>query len=261
MRRDVIIITGASSGIGSQLARMFLKTHSIGLIARREDKLQTLAKELILSGASVAYRACDVTDKAAVTVAIQQIEAELGPTDCLVANAGFALRTSIHDHLSQPASEMMQTNFFGALYVIEAVLPGMILRKSGHIVGISSLASLVAAPGSGGYSASKAALKMFLDSLRRELSAYNISVSTICPGFIKSPLTSKNQYKMPFLLDLDAGTAKIYRAIVSRKAVFYFPWQMVGLLRLGRLLPLWLQDRLLKKQSYKKSEVPLQDWA
>jgi len=148
----------------------------------------------------------------------------------------------------------MRVNFSGAIYFFEAVLPDMIERRSGHIVGISSIASFRGLPGFGAYCASKAALSQLLESLRIDLTRYDVDVTTIHPGFVRTPLTEDNEFTMPFLLELDDAADRMFEAITARRRVFDFPWQVAVPARLGRLVPSGIYDRVLATQAGTKKK-------
>lgn len=242
MTPGVAIITGASSGLGAEMARQLAtKGWSVGLIARREDRLIALADEI--APARSAISACDVTDREALTSAIAEIERALGPTDVLVANAGLAAGDAVAVEDPEDFERMFRVNVFGAYYAVKAVLPGMLARGRGQLVGISSLAALRGVPSGGGYSATKAALSNWLEAIRLELRPRGIRVTTIQPGFVRSEMTDQNDTKMPFFLETAPAVRRILKAIAKRKATYDFPKRASWLLRLVRLLP----DGLVRK--------------
>lgn len=256
-----ILITGASSGIGMELAKLFAYDgYSVAILARRKDKLDQLAKELNESGSVVLPIACDVTKPDDVNQAVELCLQRFGHIDILVLNAGVSQSNFATEFDVAKQDEVLQPNLYGPLHFIQSVLPHMITRERGQIVGISSLASYISPPGSAAYSASKAALNHYLGSLRVELSDKGIDVTTICPGFIKSPLTARNNYSMPLLMDLDKGAKKIYRAILKKKKVYNFPKPLYWLIQFSNLMPLFVRDWVLKKRPHDKSDVALRDW-
>src|SRR5262249_43964114 len=151
--------------------------------ARRGELLDALAAEARAAGGQIATVAADVGDRTAVGDAIRSLEASLGPIDLLIANAGVGLPTGAIAMNVPDVETMMRVNFLGCVYAFEAVLPGMVSRGRGHIVGISSLAAYKGLPGSAGYCASKAALNAYLEGLRIELRAKGVAVTAVCPGF------------------------------------------------------------------------------
>jgi len=236
-------ITGASSGIGRALAlELSRRGCKVGLLARREDELKKLAAEC---GGCAAP--CDVMNRETIAPALARVEAELGPIDLLIVNAGVGYEVRPDNYEFKEIEHIVGVNVLGAMATIYAALPAMLKRGRGHIAGISSLASYQGLPGNGAYSASKAYFSSHLEALRIELRHRGIWVTTICPGFIETPLTSKNKFRMPFLMSPEKAARKILRAIERKRRVYNFPWQMAAVIKLGRMLPRWLFDRLVSK--------------
>src|SRR5262249_44906848 len=156
------------------------------------------AAQIQSAGGNALSIVCDVSRRADVHAAVQRCERELGPIDCLIANAGIGGVTGPEQFDAKGVERIVQTDLIGPAYCIEAIMPGMIARKNGHIVGISSLAALRGLPNAAAYCASKAGLNAMLESLRIGLRRYNVSVTTICPGFVKTPMTAANRNPMPF---------------------------------------------------------------
>ena len=144
---------------------------------------------------------------------------------------------------------MFHVNLFGVIYAIEAVLPEMLQRKQGHIAGVSSLAAFKGLPGESAYCASKAAVNTYLEGLRIQLRHKNIAVTTICPGFVKTPMTEPFEFKMPFIMDADAAARRIVRALRRRRKVYNFPWPTALLMNLTRWLPDWIMAMGMKSYS------------
>jgi len=251
---SVTVITGASSGIGSALAPLLAaEGHTLALLARRTELLDEIANEINQKGGKAAAYSCDVANRDEVEKVFSRCVEELGPIEVLIANAGIGESTPARKFDGSVVAKVMEVNYFGAVYCIEQVLPAMIERGSGHIVGVSSLASYIGMPGSGAYCASKAALSSMLTSLRVELRPKGVDVTTICPGFIRTPMTDRNRFKMPFLMELDDAAVLMQRSIKRRDAEFSFPWALSAPVRLARLLPTGIYDRLLSgKESSKK---------
>ena len=231
------IITGASSGIGAAMAReMSRRGYALALVARRADLLEQLVREL---PNSVALP-CDVTDSAAVHEAVQRA----GQCDVAVANAGVGVTAWAAKSVAD-AELMMRVNYFGMLYLFDAVIPSMMERRSGHFAGIASLAGLRGLPTSSGYSASKAAMQAFLEAARVELAPLGIRVTTVNPGFIATAMTEKNNFKMPFLMNVERAAKIIVDGIERGARVVDFPMPMSMAMRLGRMLPAWMFDRVI----------------
>lgn len=238
-----IFITGASSGIGESMARFYAKRGvQLGLVARRADFLTRLADEL---QPGPAVYALDVRDAAALKHAAQDFIARFGVPDVVIANAGVSVGTltEMADDL-KVFQEVFDTNVMGMVNTFHAFVEPMKRQQSGTLVGISSVAGFRGIPGGGAYSASKAAAIRYCESLRVELRGEGISVVTICPGYIRTPMTAVNKFKMPFLIDVDEAVVRFARAIDAKKSFTVIPWTMGIAARILRLLPNWLYDRV-----------------
>lgn len=245
---QVAVITGASSGIGWELARALAREGcKVGLIARRRDLLEKLADVIARAGGTVATAVADVGEREQVHAAIRAIEGQLGPTELLVANAGYGVGTAVDPINAADVEGMMRVNFLGVVYAIETVLPGMLRRGRGHLAAVSSLGAYKGMPGSSAYSASKAAINTYLEGIRVQLRARSIAVTTICPGFIRTPMTAVNPFKMPWLMEPEEAARRIVRALHRRKKVYNFPWQTTLLLKLACWLPDWLLARGMRR--------------
>lgn len=238
------VVTGASAGIGRAVAVALSRQGvRVGAVARRADKLDELAAEAKGFGGAIETAVADVGDRDAVRAAVQALRSTLGPIDLLFANAGVALPSGAASLNAASDEGMMRTNFLGAVYAIEAVLPEMLARRTGHIVGVSSLAAYKGLPGSAGYSASKAALNAYLEGLRIELRPTGVAVTCVCPGFVRTDMTAAKTHPMPFLMDADAAARRILRALPRRPAVYDFPKRMRFLMWLAK----WAPDRLMSR--------------
>ncbi|MFP5245298.1 MAG: SDR family NAD(P)-dependent oxidoreductase, partial [Thermoanaerobaculia bacterium] len=196
------ILTGASSGIGLALAReLGRRGYDLALLARRGDVLDELAKHLPSRAVAVV---CDVTDAASVRDAVRKAELELGgPFDLAIANAGVSIPNHATKFNLAEAEQVIRVNVLGTFYLYDAVIPSMIERRRGRFVGVASLAGLRGLPTSGPYSASKAAMQAFLEAARIELVPYGVGVTIVNPGFVRTAMTEKNRFKMPFLMNAD----------------------------------------------------------
>ena len=254
---QVAVITGASSGIGWALAKELAKRgYAVGLLARRRDLLEKLASEIGAAGGKAAFAPGDVANRTQIREAIHALSAELGPVDLLVANAGVGAPTLIDPVNMGDVEKMVQVNLLGVIYSIDAVLPEMLRRGRGHIAAVSSMASLKGLPGESAYCASKAAVNIYMEGLRIQLRNRGIAVTTICPGFVKTPMTEVNEFHMPFVLDPDAAARRIARALERRVKVYNFPKRMYYAMRLINLLPDWNIARAMNKYNEKPPMPP-----
>ena len=236
-KNSVVLITGASSGIGYQLAKDLAKEGAqLALLSRRTDLLVSLTEELT-SITKVKYYKCDVTIKNEVDESFSQIKNDFGKIDIAILNSGVGYKSSALNYNSAEAENTFNTNVLGAVYYIEKILPDFISEKRGVIVGISSLGDGKGFPKSGFYSASKAALTIILESLRIELKKYNVKVITIKPGFIKTPMTDKNNFKMPYLMSVEKGSKIILDGLRKDKRIIEFPWQTTIGAKILRMMP------------------------
>jgi short-subunit dehydrogenase len=239
------IITGASSGIGRSLARRFAAGgDAVAVIARRRDLLDSLVDEIERNGGHAIAIRCDVTDGVAVRAAVQQAELRFGPTTRLIANAGGGSTTPVDGFSAAHVAEVVNLNLIGVANCVEAVLPGMLARRAGHLVVTSSLAGYRGLPSAAAYSAAKAALTNMMESLRIDLRPRGVDVSVIAPGFVRVKPGKKKRPK-PFQLDLEEATRLMHHAITRRKPYYAFPKTLVALIWLGRLMPSALYDRAL----------------
>jgi len=249
LENKVILLTGASSGIGRNLAvQLTGKNCSLALVARREELLTDLKKEILNKVSDVETYLCDVTDKDKVNTVVQEVINKFGRVDVAILNAGVGANSKIKEFDSQKAQDVFNTNVMGIINFIDALLPNFLERKSGIIAGVSSLADTRGFPGSGFYCASKAAASIFLESLRGELKSTNIKVITVKPGFVRTPMTAKNKFPMPFLMDADKAARIIIRGIEKEKRIIQFPLPTVLGSKLLRILPDSLFDALMQKQ-------------
>jgi short-subunit dehydrogenase len=244
----VAIITGASSGIGWALAKELAgQGGKVGLIARREDRLRQLGEEIRSAGGRAEWAVSDVRERAQTVDAIRNLESRIGPADILVANAGVGSTNTIDDLNVNGAETVIRVNLLGVIYSIEAVLPGMLKRGGGQIVAISSLASFKGLPGAAAYCASKAGINAYMESLRIQLRGKEVSFTTICPGFIQTPMIEDNK-GMFLIMSAEKAARKMARAIRKRKKVYNFPWLTTRLMKLAYWVPDWLLYRLMPEQ-------------
>ena len=235
-----VVITGASSGIGRSLARVFARSGAkVGLIARRQVALDEVADEIRDEGGVAAVAVADVGDRDQLRRAVADLVEVIGPVDLMVANAGVGVPTTLEPVNIDVVEETIRVNVLGTIYSIEAVLPSMLERRTGQIAAISSLAAYKGMPGESAYCASKAAVNSYLEALRVQVRARGIIVSTICPGFIRTPMTATMTY-MPFALTADQAAGRIARALARKVKVYNFPRPTAALMWIARRMPDWL---------------------
>jgi short-subunit dehydrogenase len=245
-----VFITGASSGIGQALAGEYAsRGATLGLVARRGDRLQQIAGSL--SARSFTYTA-DVRDGAALARSAQDFIGRAGCPDIVIANAGVSAGTVTGDERDNAVfEEILATNVTGMMLTFQPFLEPMRARGAGTLVGIASVAGLRGLPGASAYSASKAAAIAYLESLRVELRGSGVSVVTICPGYIATPMTAANPYPMPFLMPADLAARKMAVAIDARQRYYVLPWQMAMAAHVLRWLPRPLYDVLFARAPHK----------
>lgn len=247
------MITGASSGIGRGLAlELARRGAKLGLIARRVDALDELAGEIEALGSKGLALPADVQDSSSLREAVKRISDELGPIDVLIANAGIGPTKHAAELRGEEVAEVININAIGAANSATAVVPQMAARGQGQLVVISSLAAYRGLPKSAAYCASKAAVSAFFESFRLDLEPRGIDVTIIHPGFIKTALTSGRHAQLPFLLELDDAVKRIVRAIEKRKKTYSFPWQLATIVRAGMFMPIWMYDRISRKNSFRE---------
>ena len=242
-----VIITGASSGIGHALALHLTELGAkLGLIARRRAQLQQLRESIRARGGTAELAVASVDEPDAVRIAVALLEKHLGPCDVLIANAGIHRESPGFAFNVANANAVITTNVLGVVNSLGAVLPGMVRRKRGHIVAISSMAGMIGLPEVGAYSASKAAVVRLMESLRIDLARTGVKVTTICPGFIETPLIADHERgALLFLMSPTQAARRIARAIERGRAEYWFPWQTWLLTRIVRALPGGLYSRLI----------------
>lgn len=251
-----VFITGASSGIGAALARYYAARGAVlGLVARRRAALQELLATL--PGEHAVYTV-DVADEAGLRQAAADFSARFGVPDVVVANAGVSVGTLTEEEGDLRAFErVMRTNVLGMVATFQPFVAPMRARGSGRLVGIASVAGIRGLPGAGAYSASKAAVIAYLESLRVELHGSGVKVVTIAPGYIETPMTAVNRYPMPFMLPADEAARRFVRAIDAGAGYVVIPWQMGVVAKLLRLLPNPIFDRVFARAGRKPRGLPL----
>jgi short-subunit dehydrogenase len=244
----VALVTGAAGGMGRALCRELSREGMrLGLLDRDSDGLESLLAELRAKGSICVRRVADVGERGLVRGAIAALVGELGPIDLLVACAGITGVTLVEELAIEQSEAIARVNLLGVAYAIDAVLPDMLDRGSGHIVALSSLAGCRGMPYSAAYSASKAALTNYLESLRPPLRRRGIAVTVVLPGFVRTALMASTRVQPPraMMMEPEKAARHILRAIHRKSRVYAFPWQTNWLLGLWRCLPAWLFDRCM----------------
>lgn len=231
-------ITGASSGLGRALAqRMAAEGWQVAASARRADALDTLAEEAAgLPGVIHTYP-LDVTDRAAVATTIETIQRELGPIDQAVLNAGSHRPVRADGLSADDFRELVELNLMGTVHCLEALLPEMIARRGGRIAVVASMAGYRGLPTSAAYGMTKAGLVNMAEALKPELDRHGVRLQLVNPGFVRTPLTDKNRFPMPFLMEPEAAVEAFYRGLASDRFEIVFPRRFAMLMKTLRCLP------------------------
>jgi short-subunit dehydrogenase len=243
---QVAIVTGASSGIGWELARQLAVSGArVGLVARRRGELQMLAGVIQAAGGAAVIAPADVTDRLQVQQAVGSVHESFGPIDLLIASAGVGMPTLL-DPVNVPDVEaMFRVNVLGVVYAFASVLPEMLRRRSGRLAAVSSLAGYTSMPGESGYCASKSAVNSYLTGLRAHVRGRGISVTTLCPGFVQTPMITGSRFWMPGLLSAEEAARRMLRAIAEGRKVYNFPLSSHVLTCVCGLFPDWLKARIM----------------
>lgn len=231
-------VTGASTGIGRALAlRLAAEGCSVAASARGADALEALEREAESLPGRIVAVPLDVTDAAAIAEARDRIVAELGLPDLCVLNAGTYIPVDAKTLDAGDFQLQFDLNVMGTVKMLEAVIPGMVARKSGRIAVVSSISGYRGLRTASAYGATKAALINMCEALRMELGDAGIVVQLVNPGFIKTPLTDKNDFPMPFLMPVDKAVDRFYRGLLTDRFEITFPKRFTWMLKFMRLLP------------------------
>ena len=254
-----VFITGASSGLGEALAREYAQRGArVGLLGRREAALRQVAASLPNPSLHAVY-AADVNDHDALRAAAADFIRRAGGIDIVIANAGISYGTLTERGADLNVfAQVIQTNVIATAATFAPFIDAMKAQAAAgerglRLVGIASVAGIRGLPGAEAYSASKAAVISYCESLRVELRGQGIRVVTIAPGYIDTPMTQVNDYPMPFLLPAARFAQRAWRVIDAGRSYAVIPWPMRGVSWLLRLLPNWLYDRLFARAPHKPS--------
>ncbi|MDE2048125.1 MAG: SDR family oxidoreductase [Betaproteobacteria bacterium] len=253
MTPRTVLVTGASSGIGAALVAEYAQRGwRVAMVARRADALQLLADQLGLDEQRAFLMPCDMRDVQAWRAQAARLLAAWGCPDVVIANAGISVGVLVEDPADHAVfNDVMTTNWLGTIATLQPFVTLMRTRGAGTLVGVASVAGMRGLAGHAAYSASKAATIKSLESLRLELRGTGVRVVTLCPGYIATPLTSKNPFSMPFLMQPQAFARQAARAIERGVPYRTIPWQMGVVSLLLRVAPIWLYDRVLSGRARK----------
>lgn len=254
-----VLITGATSGLGRELAvQLGRRGWRVAVTGRRRELLDETAKRVIDAGGQALTLYGTVTDDDEVKAHYAAVKAAWGGLDWAVLNAGVSDAMDSKKFSAETVRWTFDANVLGVARWVEAVLPDMLERRSGMIAGVASLAGFRGLPQSGPYSASKAALISLLESMRVDLRGTGVDVVTVCPGFVKSEMTDRNEIgSMPFLMETGDGVAAMLAGLDARRRVVHFPWQLSYPTKyVLPALPDFFYEWFAEKMAYKRKKKP-----
>lgn len=232
-------VIGASSGIGAALAQELVRRGGeVAISARKAEDLQEVA------GDAMQVVPLDATDRAAVKVAAEQLD----DVDVVIWCAGYWKQFDAAAWDADIFERHIEVNLLGLNNVLAAVIPQMVAKRRGHLVGIASVAGYRGLPGAEAYGATKAAQINLLEGLRAALSKHHVRVTTVCPGFVRTPMTDTNEFPMPFLIDADEAATAIADGLEKNRAEIVFPLPMAVTMKLARLVPVRAWAALTKQR-------------
>jgi NAD(P)-dependent dehydrogenase (short-subunit alcohol dehydrogenase family) len=249
----VVFITGAGSGLGRALVEHYGRLGAtLGLLGRRMEPLQALAARY-----SARIYSADVRNAGAVDVAARDFIAHAGVPDIVIASAGISVGTLTEEHEDlRDFQAVMDANVMGLVHTFHPFIQAMGERGSGTLCGIASVAGVRGLAGGGAYSASKAAARVYLESLRLDMRSRGIRVVTVSPGYIDTPMTQVNPYSMPFRMTADRAAKKVASAIKFSRRYTVIPWQMGLVATILQHMPGPIYDRLFEKAKRKPRGLP-----
>lgn len=243
-----VLIIGASQGIGKALAIEYSSNSSnLMLLSRNEDAIREISESINSLGGVSYFKKCDVSNKDEVKNGISFAVDSLKDIDLAIVNAGVGSPVWMENFSSEEFKKVVEINTFGIAHCLEYLIPIMKKQGYGKIAGVSSLSDIRGFAGSSSYCSSKAATSLLLESARVELHKFNIKVITIKPGFVRTAMTDKNEFYMPFLMETDKAARIIHKRIEKNKRVVQFPLPTVLLTKLIRIIPNWLFDPIMRR--------------
>lgn len=246
MTFENIWITGASRGIGAALSNHYAAPGvTLGILSRGAEQLKEVADQCREKGAVVYTYAADVTDALELRRCAMDFQSHVVCVDLVIANAGIRIEEDPENQETSIPANIMEVNYMGTINTFSPFIPTMKTRQSGHLAVISSIAAFRGTPNSGAYSASKAAINVWTESLRLRLSPYGICVSTLCVGFVQTDMTSSLDFCMPGILSAEDAARSAVLAIRQRRRLVTFPWQSRVIWTFFRMLPGPLYDWLI----------------
>jgi short-subunit dehydrogenase len=250
-----VVIFGASQGIGRSLAEAYSAVGcKLVLLSRNEVQVKSLTEDISSKGGSCSCFVCDVTSPESVANGLKRAAGILGSIDLVIINSGVGGPNWMSSFSSRQFKETFDVNTFGIAHVLENIIPIMREQGYGTIAGVTSLADVRGYGGSSSYSASKAAASILLEAARVELKDENIKVITVRPGFVKTAMTDKNEFKMPFLLQPEDAARRIKKGIEKGRTIVQFPFPIVMATRIIKILPNWIYDWGMSLARPKKKE-------
>ncbi len=238
-------VTGAGTGIGRALAkRLAEEGWLVAASARTASSLGSLAAEV--PGRITAFQ-LDVTDEKAAAETGRTIEATLGPVALAIFNAGNYFPTTVESFSVENFRKTVDVNLMGAINCMGPIVPAMVARRAGHIAITGSLTGFVGLPTAASYGATKAALNSMAQSFKPDFERYGITMTIINPGFVKTPLTDKNRFPMPFLMEVDDAVEIIMQGLARKRFAINFPWQMTAGVKLLAALPDWAKFAITRR--------------
>jgi short-subunit dehydrogenase len=257
LRGRKLWLIGGSSGIGAALApRLAAEGAVLALSARRVEELQKVADAAALRGERPLVMPLDVGDLDAIARVYEELKSDWGQVDIVFYNVGTWAQANVETFDTEQAVKQIDVNFLGLVRTAGTVLPDFIAHRGGQIVGMASLAGYAGLPGASAYSSSKAGVNAFLQALRVELKHYNVGVTTINPGFVRTPLTDRNDFKMPFLLEADDAAGQIVEGLLDGQAEIHFPRRLSWPLKVFTALPRSLYEPIARNLFVRRTETP-----